>query len=143
MSDGKRRNIRIKPTVDTDFHIDYGWWDKQDAELRTYLISLLPEEQRGTFQELANDEKIDYIDPETAEVRKVDPLQAAIRSLVDDVDLSQTPLVDAVFRVFLLNGNTPLTPTELAEHVGRPATTILRTLSGARVYRGIRPVVDN
>jgi hypothetical protein len=142
MSDGKRRNIRIKPTVDTDFHIDYGWWDKQDAELRTYLISLLPEEQRNTFQELADDEMIDYVDPETAEVRKVDPLQAAMRSLVEDVELAQTPLVDAVFRVFLMNGNTPLTPTQLAEHVGRPATTILRTLAGARVYRGIRPVVD-
>lgn len=142
MSDGKRRNIRIKPTVDTDFHIDYSWWDKQDAELRTYLISLLPEDQRSVLQELADNEMIDYVDPDTAEVRKVDPLQAAMQNLIDDSDLSQTPLVDSVFRVFLLNGNTPLTPNELSERIGRPAQTILRTLAGARVYRGIRPVVD-
>ena len=49
------------------------------------------------------------------------------------------PLVHAVFRVFLADGNTPLSPTELAERLGRPAPTILRTLSTPRVYKGIRP----
>ena len=50
--------------------------------------------------------------------------------------------MDAVFRVFIANGNQPLSPEELTDRIGRPgqANTILRTLSGARVYKGLRPV---
>jgi hypothetical protein len=54
----------------------------------------------------------------------------------------QTALVEAVFRTFLANGNSPLSSQQLAERLGRPANTILVTLSGARVYRGIRPILD-
>ena len=49
-------------------------------------------------------------------------------------------LVEAIFRAFLKNGNSPLSSQQLGELLKRPAQTILRTLSGARVYRGIRPV---
>ena len=52
---------------------------------------------------------------------------------------TQTALVDAIFRVFLANGNTPLSPLELSDKIGKPAETILRTLSGSQVYKGIRP----
>jgi hypothetical protein len=54
-------------------------------------------------------------------------------------------LVDAIFRVFLANGNTPLNPAQIAERIGRPhqAQTILRTLSGGRVYKGLRPYLEN
>ncbi len=138
-SGGSRR--LVKPTLDTEFHIDYDWWERQDLDLRTYLISLLPEDHRTLFQSGAEDVKIDWIDPETAEVRQVDPLQRALQER-DEVDYSQMPLVDAVFRVFLANNNAPLTPNELAQIVTRPAKTILRTLSGARVYRGLRPVIE-
>jgi hypothetical protein len=48
-------------------------------------------------------------------------------------------LVDAVFRLFLANGNTPLNAVELGEELGRQPNIILRTLSGTRVYRGLRP----
>ena len=51
----------------------------------------------------------------------------------------QTSLVEGVFRLFLANGNTPLSPVELSEHLGKPPDTILRTLSGMRVYKGLRP----
>jgi hypothetical protein len=54
----------------------------------------------------------------------------------------QTTLVDSVFRIFLANGNTPLTPEDLAELMGRDATIILRTLSGIRVYKGLRPCLE-
>ena len=33
-----------------------------------------------------------------------------------------------------------MTSEELGERLNRPAVTILRTLGGARVYKGIRPV---
>jgi hypothetical protein len=48
-------------------------------------------------------------------------------------------LVDSVFRIFLSNGNMPLTPEELAEELGRDPLVILKTLSGLRVYKGLRP----
>jgi hypothetical protein len=47
--------------------------------------------------------------------------------------------VDSIFRVFLANGNLPQTPHELAAQTRRDASTILKTLSGARIYKGIRP----
>jgi hypothetical protein len=51
-----------------------------------------------------------------------------------------TALVEAVFRLFLTNGNAPMSSEELGSRLNRPAMTILRTLAGARVYKGIRPV---
>ena len=51
----------------------------------------------------------------------------------------QTAMVEAVFRLFLSNGNVPMSSKEMGEKLNRPAETILRTLAGARVYKGIRP----
>jgi hypothetical protein len=51
----------------------------------------------------------------------------------------QTALVEAVFRLFLTNGNMPMTSRELGTRLSRPSETILRTLVGGRVYKGIRP----
>ncbi len=51
----------------------------------------------------------------------------------------QTSLVNAIFRLFLANGNQPLSPRQMGESLGRPPQMILRTLSGSRVYKGIRP----
>lgn len=143
MTDNSRRISRVRPTTDTKFHIDYGWWEGQADELQAYLLSLLPAEQRELFEENEAGPQLDWIDPQTAEVKQIDALQQALRSSVEDADeLRQTPLVDAVFRVFLANGNTPLSPEELEQLTGRPARTILRTLAGARIYRGLRPAVD-
>ena len=50
-----------------------------------------------------------------------------------------TSLVDSIFRVFLANGNLAMSPRELAEETERSAATILKTLSGGQVYKGIRP----
>lgn len=135
---------RIRPTLDTKFHIDYGWWEREGRDLRVYLLSHLPPERREFFAEHRDTEEIDWIDPVTAEVRKVDALQRALREASKQPDFI-TPhlsLVDAVFRVFLANNNTPLTPVELSELIGRPPMTILRTLSGGTVYKGIRPCLD-
>ncbi len=135
---------RIRPTLDTKFHIDYNWWEREGRDLRVYLLSHLPPEQRDFFSEHRDTEEVDWIDPVTAEVRKVDALQRALREASKQPDFI-TPhlsLVDAVFRVFLANGNTPLTPVELSELIGRPPMTILRTLSGGTVYKGIRPCLD-
>jgi len=49
-------------------------------------------------------------------------------------------LVDSIFRVFLANGNAPLTCRELSNIIGHPPVKILRTLSGRQIYKGLRPV---
>lgn len=136
---------RIKPTPETKFHIDYDWWEREGRELRVYLLSHLSSEQRELFasQTSGDVEEVDWIDPETAEVRRIDPLQRALQeaSQKEDFITAHTSLVDAVFRVFLANGNMPLTPIELGETIGRPPMTILRTLAGRNVYKGLRPVI--
>jgi len=48
-------------------------------------------------------------------------------------------MVEAVFRVFLVNGNIPMSAEDLGKKLNRPADTILRTIAGPRVYRGLRP----
>lgn len=135
---------RIKPTLDTKFHIDYEWWERERQELRVYLLSHLAPEQQAFFNEHRDTEEIDWIDPTTAEVRKVDALQRALHEASEQPDYitGHTSLVDAVFRVFLANNNTPLTPIELGERIGRPPMTILRTLTGSTVYKGLRPLIE-
>ncbi|NCT20633.1 hypothetical protein GW781_05720 [bacterium] len=85
---------------------------------------------------------MDFVDPETAEVHPMDGLQHTILvhcARQPGFVTAQTQLVEAVFRTFLANGNSPLSPVELAERLNRPANTILTTLAGPRVYRGLRP----
>ena len=136
---------RVKPTLDTKFHIDYEWWDHEGQELRVYLLSHLSPEQRDFFTQHRETEETDWIDPVTAEVHQVDALQRALQEAARQPNFitAHTSLVDAVFRVFLANNNIPLTPVELSQHIERPTMTILRTLTGARIYRGIRPVIDD
>src|SRR5690606_38282612 len=69
---------RIKPTLDTRFHIDYEWWERQGGDLRVYLISHLAPEQRELFVDNRDIEEVDWIDPVTAEVTRVDALQRAL-----------------------------------------------------------------
>jgi hypothetical protein len=135
---------RAKPTADTKFHIDYEWWGRESRDLRAYLISHLPTEQRHLFDSGGDAVEVDFIDPETAEVRNVDALQQALASAAQDANFitEHTTLVDALFRVFLANGNKPLSANELGTRTHRPATTILKTLTGAQVYKGIRPHIS-
>lgn len=136
----------IKPTLDTRFHIDYEWWDRAGRDLKVYLQSHLCDHHREVFEGYGEEGQIDWVDPVTAEVTRVDGVQHALRvhcSQQEDYITDHTSVVDAVFRVFLANGNQPLTALELAEAIRRPAEadTILRTLSGTRVYKGLRPAI--
>ncbi|MCI0713193.1 MAG: hypothetical protein L0154_23760 [Chloroflexi bacterium] len=130
---------QLKPTIDTKFHIDYAWWGNQERELDVYLMSFLPESRRKFIEEQSELEVVDSIDPLTAEVTQVNPFEQAIRETHEEIDLTRTSLVDAVFRVFLMNNNTPLNAKELSKIIDRPPQTILRTIgSPNRIYRGIR-----
>jgi hypothetical protein len=137
---------QIKPTLESPWHIDYKWWDKEGRDLRVYLRSHLCPEHQAIFQSHLGLQEMDWVDPDTGEVRRVDGLQHTLRthcSQQPDYLTTRTPLVDAVFRVFLANGNTPLSARELADRLGRNPDTILQTLSGLRVYKGLRPVDES
>ncbi len=132
---------RIQPTLETRFFIDYDWWERSGQDLRVYLISHLLPEQRAYFAEHAAEEEMDWVDPQTAEVHRVDALRMALQEAARDPNFitPHTSLVDGVFRALLANNNIPLTPIELSERIGRPPMTILKTLVGGQVYKGIRP----
>ncbi len=140
-----KRTSLIKPKLTSQFHIDFDWWKKNDRNWRVFLRSFLCEEHQRMFSEIENDETIDWVDPNTAEIKQVDGLQHILISHCarqENFLSSNMALVDAVFRIFLSNGNKPLSPIELGELLHRQPDIILRTFSGMRVYKGIRPISD-
>lgn len=133
----------VKPTIETKFHIDFDWWEEEGRNFRVHLLSHLCQECQERFQDYREAELVDWIDANTAEVTQVDGLWHSLRTCCSqkpDYTGEVTPLTTAIFRVFLANGNEPLTPIELAERVHRPPETILQTIGRFRVYNGIKPV---
>jgi hypothetical protein len=141
VAEGKRFSL-VKPTVNTPFHIDFTWWKKNERDWHVYLRSLLCTEHQEALSNVEEGESIDWVDPHTAEVKPVDGIQNALMThCVKQPDFltEKTALVEAVFRLFLTNGNNPMTSQELGGRLNRPPETILRTLAGPRVYKGLRP----
>ncbi len=134
-----------RPTVDTRFHIDMDWWAESGLDIHVYMKDLLCEECRAQLPaDIHNMDQVDWVDEETAEVLRVDGLWHSLRtccSTKPDYIVPSTPIIDAVFLTFLANGNRPLSVRELYERLDRrPPQTLLRILTGSRVYMGIRPV---
>jgi hypothetical protein len=132
-----------KPTVETKFQIDFGWWEEQGRNFRVELMNHLCQECQDRFANYQEAEVIDWVDEKTAEVTQVDGLWHSLRgccSLKPDYVSQQTPLATAIFRTFLANGNEPLSPADLEERLGRPAERTLRLIGGFQVYNGIKPV---
>ena len=144
LPDVKRSN-RARPTVQTHFHIDFNWWQARDRDWRVFLQNLLCPEHQQAFSELSGDHMVDFVDPSSAEVQRVDGLQHVLITHCAKREGFITPhttLVDAIFRLFLSNGNVPMNPIELAQLSGRSPELILRVLTGERIYRGVRPVME-
>lgn len=137
-----KRFSLVKPTLQTHFHIDFQWWAQNDRNWRVYLQGLLCPEHQQMFAELPEDHMVDWVDPENAEVQRVDGLQHVLITHCAKQEgfiTGHTATVDAVFRTFLANGNTAMTPIELGARLGRPPDMIIKTLTGGRIYRGMRP----
>ena len=139
-----RKVSLLKPTLATPFHIDFEWWRLNDSNWHVALQSLLCPEHQIVFTDLAEGQMIDWVDPETAEVHQMDGVQNALiehcakqPGFLDE----HTILVDAIFRLLLVSGNTPMSVEEMGTRLNRPADVILKTISGPRVYKGLRPVV--
>ena len=132
-----------RPSLDTKFFVDPDWWQAGGKDLRVAVRGQLCKDCQARFPDHRNLEAVDWVDPETAEVVRADALLQTLRG-----DCAKKPdfismgnaLVTNIFRIFLLNANQSLTPTEL--HKQLPWTTpdtILRTLTSGQVYMGIRP----
>lgn len=135
----------VKPTLETPFHIDFDWWIEHDANWRVFLLDFLCDEHRALYAEKDQNIQIDSIDPQTAEVKRVDGL---LNTLVEHCAQQEgfisknTTLVNMIFKIFLANGNKPLNANQLAELTEKPAATILRTFSGTQIFKGIRPLQE-
>ena len=132
----------LRPTVSTKFHIDFSWWEKQNKDVRVFMRDLLCAECRESVGSLSDAKTVDMIDPETAEVTKVDAVWECIRTCCSskpDYITADTPILDGIFRTFMGNGNKPLSILELYERLGKgPPEMILRMLTKGRIYMGIR-----
>ncbi|MGZ9166511.1 MAG: hypothetical protein ACXW4M_11305 [Anaerolineales bacterium] len=141
MVEAKRFSF-VKPAVNTPFHVDFEWWKKNERDWHVYLRSLLCADHQEIFADVEEGGTIDWVDPATAEVKPVDGIQNALMTHCvrqPDFLTEQTALVEAVFRLFLTNGNIPMTSQDLGNRLNRQPETILRTLAGPRIYKGLRP----
>lgn len=126
----------------TRFHIDLGWWEGHGRNLGRFLAEMLGEQEADE----AGGEPLDYVDPVTAEVYKLDPLWA--RVLTDkahrpDYITPATPLTNAVLRALIENMNRPMTVTQLHRRISRGnPLTLLRLMQTARLQYGIVPVQE-
>ena len=134
----------LKPTIQMPFHIDFDWWRANDENWHVALGSMLCPEHQEAFATLPDGQMIDWVDPETAEVRQMDGLQHTLiehcarqAGFLDE----HTVVVEAIFRLLLANGNTPMSAEQLGARLNRPAETILKTIAGGRVYKGLRPYI--
>ena len=136
-----KRFSLAKPTLQTKFHIDFDWWRQNDRDWHVYLSGMLCPEHQEAFNSAMPGQMVDWVDAQTAEVQRVAGIQPTLiphcGSLTGFIT-QHTSMVVAVFRIFLANGNTPLTPLELSANMNRPAETILRTFGGG-MYRGVLP----
>jgi hypothetical protein len=141
MSELKKFSL-VKPTIQMPFHIDFDWWRANDENWHIALAGMLCAEHQAAFNDLLEGQLIDWVDPETAEVRQMDGLQhTLIQHCARQVGFldEHTAVVEGVFRLLLANGNTPMSAEELAARLHRPAEIILKTIAGPRVYKGLRP----
>ena len=133
----------IKPDLNTKFRVDLDWWKSHDQNWRHALVTFMCPTHQALFAQSIDVQEMDLVNPETGEVTRGDGI---IQTLVEHCAKQEgfitanAPLVDSVFKVFIVNHNQPLNAIELSERIGRPADTILRTIGGSRVYKGIRPV---
>jgi hypothetical protein len=132
-----------RATPDTEFHVDYSWWEKSNLDLKTYLYTRLPiDEEINLDPEI---EEVDLVDPQTGEVRRVDGFQYVLQTYFSQLPedfAARTSLVDAAFCVLLANANQPMTAREIAKRIHRSADVVVKTLGGPQIYQGIRPIFD-
>ncbi len=131
----------VKPTLETLFSIDFEWWRENDHNWQVHLRSALCPEHQERFAEWEDEQAIDWVDPETAEVKPLNAIQHTLMTHCaqqEDFIGEHTPLLEAAFRIFLANGNKPLSVSEISTRLKRPPEMVLRTLTASGKHKGIR-----
>ena len=54
----------LRPTVDTEFHIDLSWWERQNKDIRIFMQDILCQECRQDLSDPAEAKIVDMVDPE-------------------------------------------------------------------------------
>jgi hypothetical protein len=133
-----------RPTPDTRFHVDWSWFERNNLNTEKVIRDQLTHKVAARFPFGEEVPLVDYVNPETGEVVRIDALREAIMSecqfephyLTGDI-----PLIQAVLRVFLANNNQPLTVHEIAQRLERhDPDPILRVLTSGGVQMGIVPI---
>lgn len=135
----------VKPTLETKFHIDFGWWQQHGQSLEVDLQAHLCPEAEAQYADVDDAaQTFDWIDPETGEVFQINLLWHLVQahcSQQPDFINDYMPLTTAIFCTFVTNNNVPLTAVELYEHIQKKTPeVILKTIGGYKVYKGIRPI---
>ncbi len=135
-----------RPDINTPFHIDLEWFERNGRNLRSELYDALCEECRALYPSLSEVPMVDRIDPQTGEVTKVDALWECVANQCGTRPGYITPampLTTAIFRALLANGNRPMTPEQLHRRIGKSSpNSILRVLMGGEVVNGILPAPE-
>ena len=69
----------LKPTLKTPFHVDFEWWRANDNNWHIAVNDMLCAEHQASFSDLLEDQVIDWVDPETAEIHSMAGM-ASVRS---------------------------------------------------------------
>jgi len=147
LASNPRPKVKLKSpkrtTPDTRFYIDFGWWDRSNLDLKTYLLTRFAMGDEGSLE--AEFDQVDLVDSNTGEVHQVDGFQYLIQAYFHRLPqdfVTHASLVDAAFCVILANANQPMSAAEIATRIGRLPEVVVRTLGGTTIYQGIRPILD-
>jgi hypothetical protein len=138
----------LRPDVNTKFSIDYDWWAKQSRDVRVLTWEQLCRECKNKLGNGIDTGDIDWVDPDTGEIKVVDGLTYSLReccSQREDYITNTTPLSVSIFRLLIANGNAPMSAVELHDRIGRSdPRAILRVLLGKqmRTHYGIKPILE-
>lgn len=133
----------LLPTIETPFVIDWDWFPRKGIDPQLMIKGQLCQQCRREFEQGASVEEVDWIDPNTGEVFRVDSLREHILAHCQwkpDYITPTTPLATGVFRALLANNNRPLSSIQLAQRLGRTdPNVILRLLTRGEIKNGIVP----
>jgi hypothetical protein len=132
-----------RPTIETKFHIDSTWWEQIGRDFRLYLHGALCSTCQAELTPTGGSlETVDYVDPQTAEVRRINELWARLLfhcSQQAEYVEPNTPLISAIFRSLLASGNRPMSAKELHRRIGKSDPQIILRILAGRTHYGILP----